>query len=308
MHRAFHSYGEYRGSADRVRKGAIISSATGVTTTYALGQLEARGTLFVGPKTEVYEGMIIGENSREETLEVNPCKEKKLTNMRASGNDETVRLTPPKVMTLEEAIGYVQEDELIEVTPRRATAQGGARRRERRARQGKRARSESGRRDETRCSTGDARFFDAIHRDDASARHAGASGSPSSPPSPSPSTGTAVGSKVNACFAGGNGGNWCIAHANHCSAVMCPEHSSPTRIFPSARVFANVRVIPTCTSPVGRRSTALCISHRVSSCLGHHPNVTDAHAMRASVTLPLIIGATRLHAASNASHVVSSGC
>ena len=64
MHRAFHSYGEYRGSADRVRKGAIISSATGVTTTYALGQLEARGTLFVGPKTEVYEGMIIGENSR----------------------------------------------------------------------------------------------------------------------------------------------------------------------------------------------------------------------------------------------------
>ena len=117
MHRAFHSYGEYRGSADRVRKGAIISSATGVTTTYALGQLEARGTLFVGPKTEVYEGMIIGENSREETLEVNPCKEKKLTNMRASGNDETVRLTPPKVMTLEEAIGYVQEDELIEVTP-----------------------------------------------------------------------------------------------------------------------------------------------------------------------------------------------
>ena len=117
MQRSFHSYGDYRGAMDRVRKGSIISSATGTTTTYALGQLEARGTLFVGPRTEVYEGMIIGENSREETLEVNPCKEKKLTNMRASGNDETVRLTPPRLMSLEEAIGYVQADELIEVTP-----------------------------------------------------------------------------------------------------------------------------------------------------------------------------------------------
>lgn len=105
MHRAFHSYGEYRGAMDRVRKGSIISTATGVTTTYALGMLESRGTLFVGPKVEVYEGMIIGENSREETIEVNPTKEKKLTNMRASGNDETVRLTPPRIISLEEAIG-----------------------------------------------------------------------------------------------------------------------------------------------------------------------------------------------------------
>ena len=117
MHRSFHGYGEYRGAMDRVRKGMIISSASGVTTTYALGQLEARGSLFVGPKVEVYEGMIIGESSRDESLEVNACKEKKLTNMRASGTDETVRLTPPRLMTLEEAIGYVQSDELIEVTP-----------------------------------------------------------------------------------------------------------------------------------------------------------------------------------------------
>ena len=85
MHRAFHSYGDYRGSMDRVRKGAIISTATGVTTTYALGMLEARGTLSVGNKVDVYEGMIIGENSREETMEVNPTKEKKLTNMRGGG-------------------------------------------------------------------------------------------------------------------------------------------------------------------------------------------------------------------------------
>jgi GTP-binding protein len=117
MHRSFGGYGEFRGAMDRVRKGMIISSASGVTTTYALGQLEARGSMFVGPKVEVYEGMIIGESSRDESLEVNACKEKKLTNMRASGTDETVRLTPPRLMTLEEAIGYVQSDELIEVTP-----------------------------------------------------------------------------------------------------------------------------------------------------------------------------------------------
>jgi len=117
MHRSFHGYGPYRGALDKVRKGAIISSASGVTTTYALGQLESRGSMFVGPKVEVYEGMIIGESSRDETMEVNACKEKKLTNMRASGTDETVRLTPPRLMTLEEAIGYVQADELIEVTP-----------------------------------------------------------------------------------------------------------------------------------------------------------------------------------------------
>ena len=117
MHRSFRGYGEFRGAMDRVRKGMIISSASGVTTTYALGQLEARGSMFVGPKVEVYEGMIIGESSRDESLEVNACKEKKLTNMRASGTDETVRLTPPRLMTLEEAIGYVQSDELIEVTP-----------------------------------------------------------------------------------------------------------------------------------------------------------------------------------------------
>jgi GTP-binding protein len=73
-HRSFHSYGDYRGAMDQGRKGALISSATGVTTLYALGMLESRGTLFVGPKVEVYEGMIIGENSREETMELNPCK------------------------------------------------------------------------------------------------------------------------------------------------------------------------------------------------------------------------------------------
>ncbi|OUS46408.1 putative GTPase [Ostreococcus tauri] len=118
MQRAFHSYGAARGKMDKVRKGMLISTTSGVTTTYALGALEPRGTLFVGPAEEVYEGMIIGEHSRENNLEVNPTKEKKLTNVRADGKDDTVRLTPPKAINLEEAIGYVAEDELIEVTPK----------------------------------------------------------------------------------------------------------------------------------------------------------------------------------------------
>ena len=117
MQRAFHSYGPARGTMDKVRKGLLISTTSGVTTTYALGALEPRGILFVGPGEDVYEGMIIGEHTRENDLEVNPTKEKKLTNIRADGKDDAIRLTPPKVINLEEAIGYVGEDELIEVTP-----------------------------------------------------------------------------------------------------------------------------------------------------------------------------------------------
>ena len=117
MQRAFHSYGESSGNIDKVRKGMLISTVSGTTTAYALAALEPRGTLFVGPACEVYAGMIVGEHTRENDLEVNPTKEKKLTNIRASGNDETVRLTPPKAIKLEEAIGYVAEDERIEVTP-----------------------------------------------------------------------------------------------------------------------------------------------------------------------------------------------
>jgi len=117
MQRAFHSYGLARGPMEKVRKGMLICTTSGVATTYALGALEPRGTLFIGPQAEVYAGMIIGEHTRENDLEVNPTKEKKLTNIRAAGNDETIRLAPPKIINLEEAIGYVQGDELIEVTP-----------------------------------------------------------------------------------------------------------------------------------------------------------------------------------------------
>jgi len=134
LQRAFHSYGPTRGKMDKVRKGMLICTTSGVATTYALGALEPRGVLFIGPQEEVYEGMIIGEHSRDNDLEVNPTKTKKLTNIRASGVDETIRLTPAKRINLEEAIGYVGEDELIEVTPkairlRKAELASGMRRR-----------------------------------------------------------------------------------------------------------------------------------------------------------------------------------
>lgn len=117
LHRAFQSYGHYKGPLDKVRKGVLISMAGGKTTTHALGLLEPRGVLFTGIQQEVYNGMIIGECSRDGEMEVNPVREKKLTNVRNTGSEEKVSLSPPRVFTLEDAIGYVAEDELIEVTP-----------------------------------------------------------------------------------------------------------------------------------------------------------------------------------------------
>ncbi|KAA6417376.1 MAG: elongation factor family [Trebouxia sp. A1-2] len=117
LHRAFQSYGHYKGPLDKVRKGVLISMAGGKTTTHALGLLEPRGVLFTGIQQEVYNGMIIGECSRDGEMEVNPVREKKLTNVRNTGSEEKVSLSPARVFTLEDAIGYVAEDELIEVTP-----------------------------------------------------------------------------------------------------------------------------------------------------------------------------------------------
>ncbi|KAK9827239.1 hypothetical protein WJX81_001716 [Elliptochloris bilobata] len=117
MHRAFVRYGPFRGPLDRVRKGALVSTAEGRTTVHALGSLEARGSLFAEPQTEVYMGMLVGESARDGDMDVNPVREKKLTNVRSAGNDEKVFLAPPRVFTLEDAIGYVNGDELIEVTP-----------------------------------------------------------------------------------------------------------------------------------------------------------------------------------------------
>jgi GTP-binding protein len=117
LNRAFLEYGKFRGSMEAARKGVLVSMALGPTTLYSLGKIEPRGTLFVGEGVEVYEGMIIGEASRGDDIDLNPVKPKELTNIRAAGMDEKIRLVPPRRYALEEALGYVQEDELIEITP-----------------------------------------------------------------------------------------------------------------------------------------------------------------------------------------------
>lgn len=131
MNHIFHSYQPHWGKAEKTRKGVMVSMAQGtqnrilylhvllgVATAYALEGLESRGYLFIKPQTEVYEGMIVGEHSREQDIEVNPAKEKHLTNMRAAGKEDAIRLGPIKVLPLEEAIAYIQQDEMIEITPK----------------------------------------------------------------------------------------------------------------------------------------------------------------------------------------------
>lgn len=113
----FESYGPYKGPITGRRNGVMVSMATGKTTPYAAFGLQDRGILFVGPSDEVYEGMVVGEHNRDNDLLVNVSKEKQLTNVRASGSDENVILTPARKFTLEQAIDYIQDDELIEVTP-----------------------------------------------------------------------------------------------------------------------------------------------------------------------------------------------
>jgi GTP-binding protein len=105
------------GPVARRPSGALVSDRKGATTTYALFNMQPRGKLFVGPGTEVYEGMIVGEHTRESDLDINVCREKKLTNIRAAGKDEAQILSPPRRMSLEEAIEFIDEDELLEVTP-----------------------------------------------------------------------------------------------------------------------------------------------------------------------------------------------
>ena len=96
----------------------MIADRGGVTTGYAIYNLQERGEMFIEPATEVYEGMIVGENSRENNLDVNIVKEKKLTNMRASSSDEAIRLVPARLLNLEQAIEYINDDEMVEVTPK----------------------------------------------------------------------------------------------------------------------------------------------------------------------------------------------
>lgn len=113
----FHGYQPYKGDIGLRTKGTLVSMESGPVTAYALDTLQERGVLFVKPGDVVYEGMIIGENSRDDDMDVNPCKLKKLTNMRASGTDDMVKLEPPRVMTLETCMEWIMPDELIEITP-----------------------------------------------------------------------------------------------------------------------------------------------------------------------------------------------
>ena len=118
MNRVFHAYQPHRGTMPSRRTGVLISNDEGEAVAYALWNLEERGKMFVEPQEKVYQGMIIGEHSRDNDLDVNPLKGKKLTNIRASGSDEAVRLTPISRMSLEQAIAYINDDELVEVTPK----------------------------------------------------------------------------------------------------------------------------------------------------------------------------------------------
>jgi GTP-binding protein len=117
MNRLFDGYAPWAGPIEGRRNGSLISNSDGEAVQYALFYLQERGTLFVDPGVKVYVGMILGEHSRENDLDVNPIKEKKLTNIRAAGKDEALLLTPPRRMSLEQAISYIEDDELVEVTP-----------------------------------------------------------------------------------------------------------------------------------------------------------------------------------------------
>ena len=118
LNRLFNKYDNYKGSIIGRKYGALISTDTGSAAAYAIFNLQDRGTMFIGHQSKVYGGMVVGEHSRDNDLEINVLKGKQLTNVRASGTDEAVKLTPPRKMSLEEMMAYINEDELLEVTPK----------------------------------------------------------------------------------------------------------------------------------------------------------------------------------------------
>ena len=117
MVRQLTGYGDYIGELFTRSNGVMISTETGIAMTYSIFNLQERGTFFIGAQTEVYEGMIVGQASRDLDMEVNPTKNKKATAVRSSGNDEAMRLVPPRQLTLEYAVEFISDDELVEVTP-----------------------------------------------------------------------------------------------------------------------------------------------------------------------------------------------
>ncbi|HND63374.1 MAG TPA: translational GTPase TypA [Elusimicrobiota bacterium] len=118
MHHSFHGYIPRSNVVTRRLAGVLIAKESGLGTSYALESLQARSVLFVAPGTDIYAGMIVGQNARENDMIVNPCKKKALTNMRAAGSDDLVQLTPPRIFSLEQAMAYIEEDELAEITPK----------------------------------------------------------------------------------------------------------------------------------------------------------------------------------------------
>jgi GTP-binding protein len=118
LNKLFHAYAPFKGEIASRRTGVLISNSAGEAAAYAIFNLQDRGPFMIGAQTRVYEGMIVGEHTRDNDLEVNVVKGKKLTNVRASGKDENVLLTPPMKLTLEKAMAYITDDELVEVTPK----------------------------------------------------------------------------------------------------------------------------------------------------------------------------------------------
>lgn len=118
MYHVFQGYEPYKGPIPERTRGSLVAFEAGVTTAYGLNSVLDRGELFLEPGVEVYEGMIIGENARENDMDVNPCKKKHLTNTRAAASDDAIRLPPCRQFTLEAALEWIREDELVEVTPK----------------------------------------------------------------------------------------------------------------------------------------------------------------------------------------------
>ena len=117
MERRVSDFEPFKGEVPGRGNGVAIAIEEGTCTPYAIWNIQERVQMFVSPGTHVYEGMIVGMNSREDDMDVNPCKAKKVSNQRAAGSDDTIKLTPPRVFSLEEALEFIEEDELVEITP-----------------------------------------------------------------------------------------------------------------------------------------------------------------------------------------------
>jgi GTP-binding protein len=118
LNTTFDGYGPYKGDITYRKQGSLIAFESGESITYGLYNAQERGTLFIGPGEKVYSGMVIGQNGKGEDIELNVCKKKQLTNTRSSSADEALRLTPPRILSLEQALDFIDTDELLEVTPK----------------------------------------------------------------------------------------------------------------------------------------------------------------------------------------------